>query len=176
MSKHNKHNKHKQYARKVDVYSFGLILWEMLSGTIPFQDMSPIQAAFAVTNKNMRPVVPADCPPPLRALVEHILSVTAPESARRPHGTVKTIRSAHRTSWIFPPPTPRDSNLRPTGYKYADVRGCVPIELAARWYRVRWAHAFYPRGASSNLREVRGGVCGVIVHWSVTYTAGVRAS
>jgi serine/threonine protein kinase len=43
--------KRKSYGRKVDVYSFGLILWEMLTGTIPYQDMTPIQAAFAVVNK-----------------------------------------------------------------------------------------------------------------------------
>ncbi|KAK9146223.1 hypothetical protein Sjap_006126 [Stephania japonica] len=70
-----KHNKHKHYGRKVDVYSFGLILWEMLSGTIPFEDMTPIQVAFAVANKNLRPVVPADHPPPLRALVEQCWSL-----------------------------------------------------------------------------------------------------
>lgn len=43
--------KHKSYGRKVDVYSFGLILWEMVAGTIPYEDMNPVQAAFAVVNK-----------------------------------------------------------------------------------------------------------------------------
>lgn len=43
--------KRKSYGRKVDVYSFGLILWEMLTGTLPYEDMTPIQAAFAVVNK-----------------------------------------------------------------------------------------------------------------------------
>ena len=43
--------KRKSYGRKVDVYSFGLILWEMVTGTIPYEDMTPIQAAFAVVNK-----------------------------------------------------------------------------------------------------------------------------
>lgn len=43
--------KRKSYGKKVDVYSFGLILWEMLTGTIPYEDMNPIQAAFAVVNK-----------------------------------------------------------------------------------------------------------------------------
>ncbi|KAK9106066.1 hypothetical protein Scep_022910 [Stephania cephalantha] len=37
----------------------------------------------------------------------------------------KLSESAHRTSWIFPPPTPQDST-RP-GYKYAFLRGCVPL-------------------------------------------------
>lgn len=43
--------KHKGYGKKVDVYSFGLILWEMISGFIPYEEMNPIQAAFAVVSK-----------------------------------------------------------------------------------------------------------------------------
>ncbi|XP_027366233.1 serine/threonine-protein kinase HT1-like isoform X2 [Abrus precatorius] len=43
--------KRKAYGRKVDVYSFGLILCEMLTGKTPYEDMNPIQAAFAVVNK-----------------------------------------------------------------------------------------------------------------------------
>lgn len=43
--------KRKSYGRKVDVYSFGLILWEMVAGTVPYEDMTPVQAAFAVVNK-----------------------------------------------------------------------------------------------------------------------------
>ncbi|KAK4361124.1 hypothetical protein RND71_020076 [Anisodus tanguticus] len=62
--------KRKSYCRKVDVYGFGLILWEMVAGTIPYDDMTPVQAAFAVVNKNMRPTIPGDCPPAMRALIE----------------------------------------------------------------------------------------------------------
>ncbi|KAI8539757.1 hypothetical protein RHMOL_Rhmol09G0207800 [Rhododendron molle] len=43
--------KGRSYGHKVDVYSFGLILWEMVAGTIPYVDMTPIQAAFAVVHK-----------------------------------------------------------------------------------------------------------------------------
>ncbi|XP_059438374.1 serine/threonine/tyrosine-protein kinase HT1 [Corylus avellana] len=67
--------KHKSYGRRVDVYSFGLILWEMVAGTIPYEDMNPIQAAFAVVNKNLRPAIPGDCPPAMRALIEHCWSL-----------------------------------------------------------------------------------------------------
>lgn len=62
--------RHRPYSRKVDVYSFGLLLWEMVSGRMPFEEMTPIQAAFAVVDKNLRPHVPPDCPAALRALIE----------------------------------------------------------------------------------------------------------
>ncbi|MQM20070.1 hypothetical protein Taro_053084 [Colocasia esculenta] len=68
--------KHKTYDHKVDVYSFGLLLWEMLTGTIPYEDMTPIQAAFAVVDKNIRPVIPADCSPALRVLIEQCWSLS----------------------------------------------------------------------------------------------------
>lgn len=67
--------KHKSYGKKVDVYSFGLMLWEMVSGTIPYEEMTPIQAAFAVVNKNLRPAIPGDCPPAMRALIEQCWSL-----------------------------------------------------------------------------------------------------
>nr|ACG28952.1 protein kinase [Zea mays] len=62
--------KHKAYGRKVDVYSFGLILWEMFSGTIPYEELNPFQAAFAVFDKNVRPAIPTSCPTPVRLLIE----------------------------------------------------------------------------------------------------------
>ncbi|OWM86920.1 serine/threonine/tyrosine-protein kinase HT1 [Punica granatum] len=62
--------KRKSYGRKVDVYSFGLILWEMVAGAIPYEDMTPVQAAYAVLNKRLRPEIPKHCPPALQALIE----------------------------------------------------------------------------------------------------------
>ncbi|EEF50853.1 serine/threonine/tyrosine-protein kinase HT1 [Ricinus communis] len=67
--------KKKSYGKRVDVYSFGLILWELVAGTIPYEDMNPIQAAFAVVNKNLRPVIPRDCHPAMRALIEQCWSL-----------------------------------------------------------------------------------------------------
>ncbi|XP_022864114.1 serine/threonine-protein kinase HT1-like [Olea europaea var. sylvestris] len=65
----------KHYGRKVDVYGFGLIIWEFVSGTIPYEDKTPIQAAYAVVSKNMRPVIPGGCPSALKALIEQCWSV-----------------------------------------------------------------------------------------------------
>ncbi|MQM16829.1 hypothetical protein Taro_049789 [Colocasia esculenta] len=54
---------HRPYNQKVDVYSFGIVLWELITGLLPFQNMTAVQAAFAVVNKGVRPIVPPDCLP-----------------------------------------------------------------------------------------------------------------
>ncbi|XP_050288378.1 serine/threonine/tyrosine-protein kinase HT1 [Quercus robur] len=62
--------KEKPYTRKVDVYSFGIVLWELTTALLPFQGMTPVQAAFAVADKNERPPLPASCPPALAHLIK----------------------------------------------------------------------------------------------------------
>ncbi|XP_051128929.1 serine/threonine/tyrosine-protein kinase HT1 [Andrographis paniculata] len=62
--------KEKPYTRKVDVYSFGIVLWELTTALLPFQGMTPVQAAFAVAEKNERPPLPASCQPALAHLIK----------------------------------------------------------------------------------------------------------
>ncbi|KAK1357832.1 Serine/threonine-protein kinase HT1 [Heracleum sosnowskyi] len=54
--------KGKAQTKKVDVYSFGIVLWELLTALTPFDNMTPEQAAFAVCQKNARPPLPSTCP------------------------------------------------------------------------------------------------------------------
>ncbi|KAI3440184.1 Protein kinase domain-containing protein [Psidium guajava] len=63
--------KEKSYTRKVDVYSFGIVLWELTTALLPFQGMTPVQAAFAVAEKNERPPLPESCQPALAHLIKH---------------------------------------------------------------------------------------------------------
>ncbi|XP_058207863.1 serine/threonine-protein kinase STY13-like isoform X3 [Rhododendron vialii] len=60
---------HRPYTQKVDVYSFGIVLWELITGMLPFQNMSAVQAAFAVVNKGVRPNIPNDCLPVLSEIM-----------------------------------------------------------------------------------------------------------
>jgi len=59
------------YAEPADVFSFGIILWEMLSKECPYDGMTPIQCALSVLNENKRPAIPDWCPQPLRALIKN---------------------------------------------------------------------------------------------------------
>jgi hypothetical protein len=50
------------YDEKADVYSYGIILWEMLTGDVPYRGMREIQVAMSVINHNNRPKIPNNCP------------------------------------------------------------------------------------------------------------------
>ncbi|KAG8652547.1 serine/threonine/tyrosine-protein kinase HT1 [Manihot esculenta] len=74
--------KEKHHTKKVDVYSFGIVLWELLTAMTPFDNMTPEQAAFAVCQKNARPPLPAGCPLAFSHLINRCWS-SNPD--KRPH-------------------------------------------------------------------------------------------
>ncbi|KAF8378221.1 hypothetical protein HHK36_029560 [Tetracentron sinense] len=50
-----RHGEKKHYNHKVDVYSFAIVLWELVHNKLPFEGMSNLQAAYAAAFKNTRP-------------------------------------------------------------------------------------------------------------------------
>lgn len=50
----------KHYNHKVDVYSFSIVMWELLTNRMPFEGMSNLQAAYAAAFKGTRPSLSED--------------------------------------------------------------------------------------------------------------------
>ncbi|XP_015575652.1 serine/threonine-protein kinase STY46 isoform X1 [Ricinus communis] len=61
---------HKPYGRKVDVFSFSIVLWELLTGKLPYEHLSPLQAAISVVQQGLRPSIPKRTHPKLVELLE----------------------------------------------------------------------------------------------------------
>lgn len=52
-----------------NVYSFGMVIWEMVSGEAAYESFSPVQAAVGIAACGLRPDIPKDCPPMLKSLM-----------------------------------------------------------------------------------------------------------
>ncbi len=67
--------RHELYATQADVWSWGCLVSELLTGVVPYSErhLTPIQVALAVSEGNIRPIIPAECPPGLAELLVSIL-------------------------------------------------------------------------------------------------------
>jgi hypothetical protein len=52
-----------------NVYSYGMVLWEMVTGEEAYSTYSPVQAAVGIAACGLRPEIPRDCPHLLRSLM-----------------------------------------------------------------------------------------------------------
>jgi len=84
----------KRYNEKADVYSFGIIVWELVSREIPFKDINPMAVILDVI-KGKRPPLPKDCHADLKRI---ITSCWSPKPKQRPSMStvVQLLRKFHR--------------------------------------------------------------------------------
>ncbi|KAM7496413.1 hypothetical protein LguiA_020827 [Lonicera macranthoides] len=52
-----------------NVYSFGMLVWEMVTGEAAYSAFSPVQAAVGIAACGLRPEIPKDCSQTLRSLM-----------------------------------------------------------------------------------------------------------
>ncbi|OHT11677.1 TKL family protein kinase [Tritrichomonas foetus] len=58
------------YNEKVDVYSFAILLWELLTGDMPYQKLSQVNITLGIIQGTLRPPLPDDTPPKLSELIQ----------------------------------------------------------------------------------------------------------
>ncbi|XP_023289742.1 mitogen-activated protein kinase kinase kinase 12 isoform X2 [Orussus abietinus] len=57
-------------SEKVDIWSYGVVLWELLSGEIPYKDVDSSAIIWGVGNNSLHLPIPASCPEGYRLLVK----------------------------------------------------------------------------------------------------------
>lgn len=60
---------HQPYDQKADVFSFAIVLWELVTAKIPYDNMTPLQAALGV-RQGRRPDLPTNTNPKLLELMQ----------------------------------------------------------------------------------------------------------
>ena len=58
------------FTEKTDVYAYGMIVFEVLTGENPWRGINQMQIGMQVLVKKVRPPAPPDAPPDLAALME----------------------------------------------------------------------------------------------------------
>jgi len=129
--------KEKHHTRKVDVYSFGIVMWEILTALVPFNDMTPEQAAVAVALKNARPPLPASCPV---AISHMIMQCWATNPDKRPQfDDIVAILESYKEaldedpsfflSYIPPPPHHSHHHHHHHHHHHQSLLRCLPRSM-----------------------------------------------
>jgi serine/threonine protein kinase len=65
--------KNEPCSEKIDIFAFGMILWEMYTGRLPWAGRSFSEVRSCVSSGTERPAIPSSAPPELALLISGII-------------------------------------------------------------------------------------------------------
>jgi len=117
--------RHESYSSNADVYSFGIVLWQLITREVPFATMTPIQAAFAVA-EGRRPEIPPSTP---MRLQEIITACWDQDSQKRPSFTYIAMTLADYARMAFSPANVGAQTLQIANEMLANVEGNATVNV-----------------------------------------------
>jgi serine/threonine protein kinase len=124
-AKTSDHDRKRRYPFKADIYSFGMVCYEILTGKVPFYTISVPREVRRMVLNGERPILPDHCPSELQILIR---SCWEEEATSRP-SFVEICKTLRRLKWLPVVGTSNSSqNYFPSAHVVGGTLLCYGIE------------------------------------------------